>query len=421
MFLFAMAIAWACTVAALLWRAVGQYRRYESIGPHDGEINLEEPPSVAVIIPARNEAQNIGRCLRGMMAQDYPREKLSIVVVDDHSSDGTAGIVLELAAADARVRLVCAGELPAGWTGKAHACWEGSLASDASWLCFVDADTCAEPGLIRTAIAAAKQRGLDMLSLEPFQELGGVWERLIIPAGFLLLAFTKDLGKVNDPARPEAAANGQFILIARGVYEEVGGHAAVRGEICEDSALARAVKHRGRRMALMGAERLIRTRMYRGLGGLWEGLSKNVTEMIGGGAATVMIAAAAVALGCIAVGLPAWAWIAAMKPAPAPWDRIVAVVATLTSGALFGIHVGAARYLRIPMYYGLLFPLGYALGTMIALNGAMARARNKVAWKGRVYEPANTGGVRLGGPVVSAEFNNRSAEADPTGSFDNAG
>ena len=374
----AIAVLWVGVVACLLIRAVTQYEHYEVVrAPGEGGLAAAPEGAVTVVVPARNEARNIGRCVRRLIGQDFPR--LEIIVVNDNSSDHTGRIVSDLACFDGRLHLLESGALPPGWAGKPHACWRGAAASNADWLCFMDADTMAEPALISAALAAAEARNLDMMSLEPFQELGGFWERVILPTGFFLLAFQQDLRRVNDPSCDDAAANGQFILIRRHVYESVGGHAAVRSEICEDTALARLVKSGGYRLSVLGASELVRTRMYTNLASLWEGLSKNVVEMLGGSRATAVAAAGSFMLGWATLLLPIWAL--------RQDDPVAAALISLASLALAATHISTALYFGIPFFYGLLFPLGYTMGGLIALNSIRLRWTKRVAWKGRVYGP----------------------------------
>ncbi|HWD19750.1 MAG TPA: glycosyltransferase [Verrucomicrobiae bacterium] len=372
----AIAMLWAGVVATLLFRAVTQYRHYEILRRMEPR-RLPSPALVTVIVPARNEARNIARCAQRLMAQDYP--KLEMLVVNDNSTDHTATIVSDLSCFDARLRLVESEALPSGWAGKPHACWQGAQAGAGEWLCFMDADTMAEPGLITTAVRAAEERQLDMLSLEPFQELGGFWERLIIPAGFLLLVFQQDLRRVNNPDCPDAVANGQFILIRRRVYDAVGGHAAAPAEICEDAALARRVKGEGYKLAVLGASDLVCSRMYNNLESLWEGLSKNVVEMLGGTRGALLAAAAAFSLAWVTALLPFWAW--------HQGDALAASLISTASLALIATHVFSARYFGIPFFYGLLFPFGYTMGGLIALNSIRLRWKKRIAWKGRIYAP----------------------------------
>ena len=370
-------------VALALSRAIRQFRHYESL--KDGEAPVDpELPALAVIVPLRNEACNVATCLRSLTEQDYPRDRLRIIAVDDDSSDDTAAIVRDVATADSRIRLLEAAALPPGWAGKPHACWIGALAAEAEWLCFVDADTIAEPALMRTAVLAARQRKLAMMSLSPFQELSGFLDRLLIPLGFLVIAATMDPMRASRPGSSAPIANGQFILIRADDYLRVGGHAAVRNQICEDAALARQMKAAGLRVALLGSESLIRTRMYRTSGQLWEGLSKNVAETFGGPVWTSIIAASGLLFGWATALLPCLAIVGAVRE-PGPVGIAAASIAVLASTAVVATQIALARHFRIPFWYGLLFPLGCSAGALLAACGVFRSVRGRVQWKGRTY------------------------------------
>jgi chlorobactene glucosyltransferase len=374
---FAGAVAWA------LARAMRQSRQYESLG-EDGVPGDPNLPAVAAIVPVRNEAGNVATCLRGLREQDYPRGRLRIIVVDDESGDDTAAIVRGIALADSRVRLIEAAALPAGWAGKPHACWLGALAAEAEWLCFMDADTIAEPGLMRSAVLAAGRRNLAMMSLAPFQELSGFFDRLLIPLGFLMIAATMDPARSNRPDSSEANANGQFILVRSEIYFRVGGHSVVRNRICEDAALARQVKAAGFRVALLGSESLIRVRMYRTARELWEGLSKNVAETFGGPVRTSAIAAGALVLAWMTPLLPAFATLEAIRE-PHPVELAAAAIALLAAAAVVATQLALVRHFRVPLWYGLLFPLACTAGALLAFYGVVRSLRGGIPWKGRVY------------------------------------
>jgi chlorobactene glucosyltransferase len=375
---------WAWLIGWLMLRLLRQFRvhRAASLGdPADVPSSL---PSVAIIVPARDEIANIETCLTGLAAQRGITSCLSIVVVDDGSQDGTGQAVARMARDDPRIELIDPGDLPAGWMGKPHACWQGTLRSRAEWLCFIDADVRATPDLVGAALAAALQQRIDMLSLNPLQELGGFWERLIIPAGLVLIGCAQDLRPVDDPASPEVSANGQFLLVRRAVYFAVGGHMAVRGEICEDKALAARVKHAGWRYRMLGAERLARTRMYTSLNALWEGLGKNATEILGDGPNTAAAATAALVIGWTAILLPILATLSAVRQ-PSTAAAIGGALAILGSAAVIGIQIGTARHFRIPPVFGLLFPLAYTAIAALAWHSFALRRAGRVTWKGRTY------------------------------------
>lgn len=387
MTLLLLSIAWVLTVAGLLTRAITQYRHYQIIGASEKR-GTAACPTVAVIVPARNEERIIARCLGGVATQDYPSNKLQLIAIDDSSTDRTGVILSELAASRDGMRVLQGEPLPPGWLGKPHACWQAQAVTESEWLCFIDADTIAEPPLIRTGVDTATQRGLDLLSLQPFQELKSAGERLILPAGFFLIAFTQDLRRTNDPGSPDASVNGQFLLIKRSAYLAVGGHAAVRDAIAEDSALARAIKSAGYRIGVFGTEGLLHTRMYGDFRSLWEGTARQAATLLHGMPALVGVAIGALLLASAPLALPAWA---AVHLARSGGGVAVAALILAATGslALFGTHVGAARYFKIPFWYGLLFPAGYLAGAGVLAFAAWQGSRGQTRWKGRLY-PAST-------------------------------
>jgi chlorobactene glucosyltransferase len=377
---------WAGLIAWLLLRIFRQFRthRAASLGSPAAKTMDAPLPDVAIIVPARNEIANIAACLEGLAGQSGLSGGSSIIVVDDASQDGTGQAVARAARDDPRIEPIEAGDLPAGWMGKPYACWQGALHAQTEWLCFVDADVRASPELVDTALTTATRQRIDMLSLNPLQELGSFWERLIIPAGLVAIACTTDLRPIDDPTSPEVSANGQFILIRRAVYFAVGGHAAVRGEVCEDKALAGRVKHGGWRYRMLGAEHLARTRMYTGLAALWEGLGKNAIEIIGDGPTTIAAATAATVVGWAAVLVPALTAIAVIQE-PSAIGLIGVALAVLGSAAVLGIQIGTARHFRVPLGFALLFPLAYSAVAALAWHSVALRRAGHITWKGRTY------------------------------------
>lgn len=380
----AFSSAWLAIVAFLILRAVNQRGLLPRLAPASA-LASGEAPRVTVIVPARDEAANIERCLRSLLAQDYPADRLSVIVVDDHSTDDTAAIVQAIAAGHPQLSLLASPPLPPRWTGKSHACWIGArgAAPDSELLCFIDADVWAAGALMSSAVRAALAQKLDLLSIAPRQVLQSFAERLVLPCGLILLSFIQNLHELQARSSSSVTATGQFMLIRRDAYEAAGGHAAVSGAICEDLEFARRLKQSGRSVLLMSGEDLISTRMYEGWQTLWPGLAKNLVDTLGGHRATVMLAVSAVLLAWTAVAMPmldAAAWAQGML-----YARAALIAALLGSAAAFGLHLAAARYFRIPFYYGLLFPLGYTIGALLALDSVRRRLRGRVSWKGRIY------------------------------------
>jgi chlorobactene glucosyltransferase len=379
---------WLALVAWLIARAVRQSRILARV-PVSARGSGGTVPRVAVIVPARNEAANIGPCVRSLCAQRYPRDRLSLIVVDDDSNDGTAAIVAALARSDERVTLLRTPPLPPGWKGKVHACCTGAAAAprDAQWLCFLDADMRAAPDALASAVEAARGRELDLLTLAPRHELGSFAERLMLPCGLYLLGFYQDLARIQAPDSGEVVATGQFMLLRRAAYEAVGGHAPVSGAICEDVELALLLKRRGYRVLLMDGSLLLSTRMYTGWSTLWPGFAKNLIQLLGGPVRTLLAAPVIVTLAWVAVWLPLFDLAVVLHGAdgaPVALDLALALAA-LGSAAVVGLHVGGAVHFRIPWWYGLLFPLGYTAGAVMALDSVRWRLTRRVHWKGRVY------------------------------------
>jgi len=234
---------------------------------------------VSAIIPARNEEVSIARAVESVAAQPEVEE---VIVVDDGSTDATAKILSELTARVAKLRVIAAGSLPNGWVGKNHAAWVGAAASKGDWLLFTDADTFHLPGAMRRALADAAEHDAALVSYSPEQEMATWWERALILHIYWMLSRRYTFENVNDPRLPDAAANGQFILVRRDVYESVGGHLAVANEMLEDVALARLVKRAGSQLYFASGLGIVRTRMYRSFGAMWEGWTKNLYALIGG-------------------------------------------------------------------------------------------------------------------------------------------
>jgi chlorobactene glucosyltransferase len=374
---------WLAVMAWLIARAFqqrGLLPRLDAAAPPASD----HAPRIGVIIPARDEEANIGACLGSLLAQDYPQDRLHVVVVDDHSADATAAIVDDLARRHGHLTLLRSPPLPVRWTGKAHACAVGARAApDCEWLCFIDADVTAAPAALSSAAHAATVRSLDLLSLMPRQELKSVAERLILPCGLILLSFLQDLRRSQARSGREVSATGQFMLVRRAAYDAVGGHTAVCSAICEDLEFARRLKQSGHTVLLMGGDGVLATRMYTGWATLWPGLAKNLVDTFGGPAATLGVAAAAVILAWAAYLLPLFDLWTLYRGGDGALSALLLALAG--SGAAVGLHVAAAFHFRIPFWYGFIFPLGYTIGALMALDSVHRRLSGRVVWKGRIY------------------------------------
>lgn len=263
-----VALVWASR-HVLIWR---EHRRNEILTPDSPTVDGDRP-HISAFVAAKDEEAHIAACASTLLAQDYG--PFDLTVIDDRSADRTAQIVRDLARADTRLRLVQVDCLPDGWCGKCHAMWTGIPTTDSPWIVMSDAD-CRQlsPRTLSIAMRYARDAGADLLSVLPVLEMRGFWENVVQPVcgGVMMIWFQPD--KVNNPARPNAYANGAFILMKRSAYQAIGTHAAVRDKLMEDMFLAAKIKQAGLKLRVVRSRDLYSVRMYTSLGQILRGWSR---------------------------------------------------------------------------------------------------------------------------------------------------
>jgi chlorobactene glucosyltransferase len=344
----------------------------------------QNPPLVSVIVPARNEAPNIERCVRSILSTTYPR--LELFVIDDSSTDGTAELARKAADRDRRARIVTNSALPEGWFGKQWACTTGAKIANGDILQFTDADTVHSPDLVTRSVNAIERTRADLFSVAGRQELGGFWERVIQPQIFSILSMryggTESVN--NSPRVSDKIANGQCIFVRRAAYDAVGGHASVRTSVAEDLMLAQKFFAARKRVILMLGVNQLSTRMYASLRDIIAGWRKNV---FAGGLDSVPFGRIGRTLFPLALLLPPL-----MELFPVA-VLLFAAFGTSTSAILWWSVIACAATLGwwIAVYAAIgenpLYALAYPLGALIILYifvTAVTRGR-RVSWKGRTY------------------------------------
>ena len=348
-------------------------------------------PLISICIPARNEAGNIRRSVEAALAQTYPN--FEVIVVDDRSTDDTPRLLAALSG-DPRLRVLHGAELPEGWAGKPHALAQAAQAARGEWLCFLDADTFLTPQALASCYLTALATRADLFTLLTRQVTGTFWEKVVMPLVMTALSVGFPPRKVNDPRSPRAVANGQFILIRRSVYEQIGGHARIRDEIVDDKALAELVKYSGRRLVLADGRHVAQTRMYTSFPQLWEGWTKNVFLGLRHQPGLVLLGAFGGLLMVLsALFLPVWpllglSWLLRGGGLPA---LAVIVEALLLWLALLYARARVAHAMRISRWYAFTLPLGAAVFAAIMLtSGWKVVSGRGVTWRGRRYTPGRS-------------------------------
>ncbi len=338
----------------------------------------EEEPLVSIILPVRNQADTVERCLRSLLDSDYSNRE--IIVVEGGSDDGTR-VILEPYAD--RLRLLKEKTLRKGWVGKNWACHQGYQAAKGDLLLFTDGDTLHAPGLLRRAVSHLSKEDIGLLTLASRLRVVTFWERVIQPLMIFLIGLTHRGRWVNRSDKPWAMGNGQFMLFRRDVYEAVGGHSAVRDRVDEDYRLACLTKERGFPTYLADGRDGLEVRMYSSLREIWHGWVKNAFP--GMDFSLYKIVRGVVGLFLLMV-LPfvllAWGLFQLTTGGP---TLLLWVSASL--GGLIWIRLALAHALfGGGAGYALMTPIGAVTIAIILLDSARRYLRGGgVAWKGRVY------------------------------------
>jgi glycosyltransferase involved in cell wall biosynthesis len=340
---------------------------------------------LTVIVPARDEADCLGGCLRTLVAQSEEIFLLGrdweLIVVDDHSSDRTA----EIARGFAGVTVLEAPKLEAGWTGKNNAVWTAARRARGRWLLFTDADTLHEPGDLRRALHEAERHKAGVMSYSPRQIVTGFAQRTLMPLVYSELALAYPPSKVSDPKEFVAAANGQFLLVGREAYRRLGGHEAVAGEVLEDVALAFLAKRSKLGLRFRYADDALSTRMYRSTRAMVEGWTKNLALLFANSLTLALWRALDFLLLFLLPVLAVVLWNAKFAQHSIQWLGAGWVLAILWLRTLVRFYARVAKS-NFPLSDCLLTPLGLPLFVFLLYRSWFQhKILKQVLWKGRGY------------------------------------
>jgi glycosyltransferase involved in cell wall biosynthesis len=346
-------------------------------------------PSVTILVPAKDEGERIRGCMESCLKQDYPN--FDVIAIDDRSTDNTGAVMDQIAAEDARMKVLHVVDPPApGWTGKNNALYQGAKRATGDWLLFVDSDVVLEPQALDVAMGVVRRKQFDMLSLLPRLESHSIWEAMLIPLS-AAAASTMYLISLNNSAdMPKTAfANGQFMLMSRSAYDAIGQHEAVRDRYCEDVEIARQMKLKGLRPRVSWGNEYCSVRMYSSLAGIIRGWSRIYYAARVGSPWRVLMALAFVLICCFSA-YPALAWglYRLAHSSPLLWGWL-GVLWTFTACA----HLGVMTYYLAQMYKwsgnktinALYFPVAGSLLCYTFLKALKMCITKKVEWRGTAY------------------------------------
>lgn len=339
---------------------------------------------LSVVIPARDEVDNIERCVRAVDAAGGPIDE--IIVYNDGSTDGTDAVLDRLQSEVPRLRVVRGGCLPDGWVGKPYALHRLSAEARGELLLNIDADVTLRPdgvlrmlSLLGTPEEVPGGLGAAVVTAVPRQRSGSFVERIMIPLLHLSYVAWLPMPLIHRTRDPRVlAANGQLLLIRRSALEAVGGWSRVRTELVDDMALCRAVKQNGERVVFADGDQMADCRMYPDGGSLWRGFAKNFYEGIGGRPLAMILV----------MGLHLLLFVAPFVVLPVALvlgDWGLAAAAAVGVGANLGLRlVMAARYGH-SVSSVLLHPVAVLAMMGVLLNSFRWSRRGDIRWRGRSY------------------------------------
>ena len=371
LFSFAVLLVAAALLCVALWNALAWPR----VGGAKATAGTSLP-LVSVLIPARDEEENIAACLDAVLAQGTAVGE--VLVYDDHSRDGTALLVEAYARRDARVRLIAPSPLPAGWCGKSFACARLAKETHGHWMLFLDADARLSSGAAALIVREAEARGVSLLSCWPRLLTQGFWEGALMPMlNFVVFTLYPAPLALRRADASLGLAHGSCVLARRDDYELVGGHAAVRGELFEDVRLAQAWRAAGRASLCLDGRTVVGVRMYSSFGDIWRGFQKNFFPAF----RSAHSFRAFMALHLLVFLLPFLLLPLAATRAGAAW--VFAAGCVVLTRIVLAIRFGH------PWWSALLHPLSESVLLVLGFSSWLrCRTGRGVEWKGRNYYPS---------------------------------
>jgi glycosyltransferase involved in cell wall biosynthesis len=332
-------------------------------------------PRVSIIVPARNEEDDIRATLGQLLALDY--SNYEIIAVNDRSTDGTGQIMDEVVTSESvsRLRVIHISELPRGWLGKTHAMWSAGQVATGDWLLFTDADVLFKPDSLRRAVAYAEAERADHVVLFPRMIMKRPGEKMMIAFFQALFVFGHRPWKVADPKARDHMGVGAFNMVRRSVYDAIGSYQALRMEVLDDMKLGKVVKNAGFAQRNVFGEDLISLRWAKGAFGMVENLTKNFFAVLS--FQWPRTVASIIGLGFLNLGPFLGVWLAH------GWARVPYTIALLS---LFAIYYGMSLRSAVPPYYFFLHPVSTSL-FMYTLLRSMCHtfANDGIVWRGTKY------------------------------------
>ena len=347
----------------------------------------DPPPSVTVLVPAKDEGERIRSCLESILKQDYP--SFNLIAINDRSVDSTGQVMDQMAAGNPRMKVlhIQEGSLGPGWTGKNNALFQGVNQAGGQWLCFVDSDVVLQPSALKQTVAISEYKRWDLITLLPKLESHTIWESSVVP----LAAATASAMYVialnnNNRMKNTAFANGQYLMVKRHAYDAFGGHETVKDRYCEDVEIAAILKRMGFRPRVSWGNDVASVRMYSSLKSIIRGWSRIYYAARVGSPWRTLVAMLFVIFCCltffVAIGMGIY------RIGTPAFDSALIWFAMAAAHLLFMVYgLGTIyRWSGNRWYNALLFPITFPILVYIQIKALIMCVSKKVEWRGTSYQ-----------------------------------
>ena len=334
-------------------------------------------PRISVLIPARNEEDNIGTCVQSLLAQDYPN--FEVLVLNDNSTDRTFAILRALKEQDNRLKIITGKPLPHGWLGKHWACQQLYLESDGQIIMFTDADTVHSPDTLRCATSAMLEENADMISIIPRHRLVTWAEKLIMPMFALgVYAIVPLPGRFRPKKHMMLSSSGKLMMFRRKSYEVAGGFESIKQCVLDDLELPQKIMAAGMHYRLFDGTDNVSCRMYHNFREVYQGLTKNIFAAYGYN---------------VPVFILTWLWVifAFWEPIvvlaiykipgyPPPFPIGLATIAIIATLLLWIIYF---QRFKLPVYLAIFYPISVLLMAAVSTSSMILTLSGRATWKDR--------------------------------------
>ncbi len=359
------------------------FNAYVINGLKQSIIPIKDKQYVSILVPARNEENNIARCVLSLLGQSY--DSFEVIVLNDQSEDNTAAILTDIVKQYPHLKVIEGKDLPRGWLGKPWACHQLAASATGDWLLFTDADTIHKPDMLKSVMGHALKDKPGLVTAFTKQEMHTLGEKLIVSYPFWsIFSLFPMILAIRFGLSIFCAANGQFMLFSKTSYHEIGGHESVKNQIADDFSLAKLILKKHKKLQIYNMVDFVSCRMYRSFSEALQGFAKNYFAIFDYRIIQSLFVWVWMFILC---WLPLFIVIVGSLYSFVPFSMMIICTATILLQTL--LWVNASVQFRMPAIVLVLYPAIIAISSFIGIYSIFQSLRQKTTWKGRSIPKIN--------------------------------